>query len=143
MNQKVDHVRPFLAACVLAASLWTAGPSSASAQTQLRDPGYLRDVVSLSGVIGRAHAIRIRCNGRGDQHWRGFMRELLELEAPEATTLRRSMVNAFNDSYSDELQTRGRCNETAREAEARYAAEGRVLADRLATYFFPKPTQGN
>lgn len=104
----------------------------------LRSQDYLRDVVRLADVLGWAHGIRFVCNGEDDQYWRAHMIELLALEAPDRGALRSSMVNAFNAAFSN-AQARYRfCDSDAIAAEARYAAEGRDLADRLASHYFPR-----
>lgn len=112
--------------------------SFGAASAQARSQDYLRDLVELSGILGGAHAIRAACNGRDDQYWRERMSGLLELEAPEPSPLRRSMVDAFNRTFSFESERRLVCDSSARDGEAAYAAQGRMLADRMATRLLPK-----
>lgn len=97
----------------------------------------MRDTVRLAGVLGSAHGSRFVCNGEGDQYWRAHMIELLTLEAPNRGALRSSMVEAFNTSFSEAQRRFPFCDQNTVEAEKRYAAEGRDLADRLAAYYFP------
>lgn len=111
---------------------------TASASAQVRSQDYIRDLVELAGILGGAHAIRVACNGRGDQYWRERMSGLLTLEAPEESPLRRSMVDAFNRTYSFESERRLVCDSAARDGEAAYAAQGRIIADRIAARLLPK-----
>lgn len=94
--------------------------------------------MQLARLLGRAHSIRVTCNGRSDQFWRVYMQEMLDLEAPTQGSFRDSMARAFNDAYSSESAFRGWCNDAAVDAEAKYAAEGRVLAEGLAKYYFKR-----
>lgn len=103
-----------------------------------RDQNYLRDVVSLSRVIGSAHAIRITCNGVDDQYWRSYMQQLLGLESPNRSSLRTSMVEAFNRGYQLEERRHRFCDDDALAAEAAYAAQGRELSEDLAAHYFPR-----
>ena len=112
--------------------------NAVAAHAQARSQDYIRDLVELAGILGGAHAIRVACNGRGDQYWRERMSGLLELEAPEASPLRRSMVDAFNRTYGFESERRLVCDSSARDGEIAYAAQGRMIADRMAARLLPK-----
>ena len=101
-----------------------------------RSGQYLSDALRLSRLLGRAHAIRVKCNGRSDQFWRLYMQEMLDLEAPNQGSFRDSMARAFNDAYTSESRMRPWCDDAAVAAEATYAAEGRELAEGLARFYF-------
>lgn len=121
---------------VIGLSLW---PAVVSAQElPLRDQSYIRDAVQLADLLGSAHGVRYVCNGQDDQYWRGHMIELLRLEAPDRGALRTSLVRAFNNAFSNAQQRYPVCDTRAVDAEARFAEEGRDLADRLAAYYFPR-----
>ena len=115
------------------------------ASAQVRTQEYLRDLVQLSNVLGGAHAIRVACNGRNDQYWRGHMMNLLNLEAPDRSQLRSSMVDAFNRAYQVESARHPTCDSDAVAAEAAYSTQGREISDRLAQSLLPKkaPSQRN
>lgn len=119
-----------------------AVPASSAAQEANERPlpqrsgQYLSDVVTMSRLLGRAHAIRVTCNGRDDQFWRLYMQEMLDIEAPNQGGLRQSMAGAFNDAYTSEARVRQWCDEAAVKAEAQYASQGRGIAERLAKYYF-------
>ena len=130
MKQHVFH------AALVSALLFAA--SSAAQGDPPRTQDMMRDAIGLSSTLGRVHAIRTTCRGNNDQYWREQMKELLSLEAPNSSALRRSMTNAFNDAYQRERRLRSVCDEGAREAEAAYAAEGRRLSDALAAAYLPK-----
>ena len=130
-----------LAACLSVASAVGTVPSSAAQEANerplpTRSGQYLSDALKLSRLLGRAHAIRVKCNGRSDQFWRLYMQEMLDLEAPNQGSLRDSMARAFNDAYTAESRRRTWCDDAAVAAEAAYASEGRTLAERLARYYF-------
>ena len=109
----------------------------ASAQTTVRSQDYFRDVTALAEVLGKAHAIRVVCNGRNDQYWRSYMLRLLELEAPYQGGLRRSLVNGFNAGFSWGGDMHRVCDGSAANAEKAYAAEGRDLSARLVQANIP------
>ena len=141
MAKQLKHV--VLAGVFALASAAGLSPSSygqASAETEpplpKRSSEYLGDALSLSRLLGRAHAIRVTCNGRTDQFWRLYMQEMLDLEAPNRGGLRDAMARAFNDAYTSESAVRSFCDEAAVTAEALYASRGRELAEGLAQHYF-------
>lgn len=103
----------------------------------IRSQDYFRDVTTLSENLGKAHAVRVVCNGRDDQYWRGYMQRLLQLEAPSSGGLRRSMVNAFNAGFSTGQAVHTSCSPDTVAAEKRYATTGRDLARRLTSANIP------
>lgn len=118
-----------------------AGASPATAQGQgvpVRTPDYFRDAASLARILGECHAVRYTCNGVDDQYWRVRMKDLLDLEAPAAGGFRSSLVNAFNNGFQSARARYPYCDEAAVEAEAAFAADGQVIAERLARHYFPK-----
>jgi uncharacterized protein (TIGR02301 family) len=115
-----------------------AGTSAAQSGLPARGPDYFRDAADLAAILGSAHAIRVRCNGRDDQYWRRYMSDMLSYEAPEAGNLRTSLVREFNDAFSDVSREYLVCDTDAVAAEARYAERGQEIATRLATHYFPK-----
>lgn len=124
-------------ALVLSLAL-ASGTSAAQSGLPARGPDYFRDAADLARVLGSAHAIRVRCNGRDDQYWRRYMADMLAYEAPEPGSLRSSLVREFNDAFSDVSDDFRICDSTAIAAEARYAESGQEIATRLATHYFPK-----
>ncbi|MHA7898972.1 MAG: TIGR02301 family protein [Henriciella sp.] len=135
MYQKLPH-RPLLVSLVLALMvLLPALP--AQSQSRVPDQDYFRDVTALAEVLGKAHAIRVACNGRNDQYWRSYMLRLLELEAPYQGGLRRSLVNGFNAGFSWGSDLHPVCDGNAVNAEKAFAAEGRDLSARLVQANIP------
>ncbi|MEM8615789.1 MAG: TIGR02301 family protein [Pseudomonadota bacterium] len=149
MSDNTRIVR-LIALGLLAVGLPASTPSL-SAQTVIgRDQSYFQDVVSLSEVLGKAHAVRLVCNGVTDQYWRTYMQNLLDLEAPYQGGLRTSMVNAFNGGYSATENRFPSCTPKAVDAEKSFAEDGEQLAYRLAAANIPgntepttQPEQGN
>lgn len=139
MAKQLKHI--VLSALLTIANV-VGGTASSVAQDTTERPlptrsgQYLSDAVKLSRLLGRAHAIRVACNGRSDQFWRLYMQEMLDLEAPDQGSLRQSMARAFNDSFTTEANVRKWCDDAAVAAEAQYAAQGRAIAERLARYYF-------
>lgn len=140
MNQKLSHLRlPFCTAALAACLCFTALLPAHAQQGQsfVRDQDYFRDVIGLSEVLGKAHAVRIACNGRNDQYWRSYMQRLLDLEAAYGGGLRTSMANAFNAGYSTTEAQFPTCTQDAVEAEKGYAIDGQTYANRLAASNIP------
>ncbi len=86
----------------------------------------------LAQTLGRAHAVRVLCNGRADQHWRNFVQELIDVEAPRSETMRSRIVNDFNYGFTSEQNRLGGCRRDARSIEVAYADAGQRLAASLA-----------
>ncbi len=110
---------------------------AANGQSVTRSQDYFRDIITLSETLGKAHSVRVVCNGRNDQYWRSYMQRLLELEAPYQGGLRRSMVNGFNAGFSTGDARHPVCDSTAVAAEKVYAEEGQTLTNRLAAENIP------
>lgn len=142
MNQKLVHVFLVLIGWLilsLIVSVHSHAQSSIEEQElPVRDQTYIRNLVALSEVIGSAHAVRVRCNGDNDQYWRSYMVQILGIEAPDRSSLRRSMVDSFNRGFQKENRARFRCDAGANEIEARYAADGQRLSEQLAAHYFPR-----
>lgn len=123
---------------LLLSALILGGASAAETGIPLRGPDYFRDAADLAGVLGSAHAIRVRCNGRDDQYWRQYMADMLSYEAPERGNLRSSLVAQFNEGYQDTSVQYLKCDNRAVEAEARFARQGQEISERMAMHYFPK-----
>jgi uncharacterized protein (TIGR02301 family) len=135
MYQQVPHRRVLLALSLLVLALVPALP--ANGQSRMPSQDYFRDVTALAEVLGKAHAIRVACNGRNDQYWRSYMLRLLELEAPYQGGLRRSLVNGFNAGFSWGSDLHPDCDGNAKTAEQAYAETGRDLSARLVQLNIP------
>lgn len=143
MAKQLKHL---ILAGLLASGSALSFVSSSAAQESTRNEAplpqrsgkYYSDALQLARLLGRAHAIRVTCNGRSDQFWRVYMQEMLDLEAPSQGSFRDSMARAFNDAYSSESSFRNWCNDAAIAAEANYAARGRVIAEGLAKFYFQR-----
>jgi uncharacterized protein (TIGR02301 family) len=108
----------------LAVALLSAAP--ASAQAPVGPP--LQTLIELASAIGEAHAIQTICNGDGDQTWRNWMMNLLDLEAP-ANPRRSQLTSAFNRGYRS--QNARSCTPDMVAEQARIAARGRALAESV------------
>ena len=137
--------RSSLLAILLGITLPATSNAQTNAATQApptRDQNYLRDLVSLTEIIGSAHAVRARCNGPDDQFWRTYMIQILGLEAPFQGNLRSQLVSGFNRGFERENAVPIGCDSTANEREARYAIDGQRLAANLAAFYFPERANG-
>ena len=135
MNQKLPHPRLLAVALLVLSVVLPALPAQSQSRVQTQD--YFRDVIALAEVLGKAHAIRVVCNGRNDQYWRSYMLRLLELEAPYQGGMRRSLVNGFNAGFSWGSDLHPVCDGNAVNAEKAFATEGRDLSARLVQLNIP------
>ncbi len=114
-----------------------AGASFDAAAQRARSQDYLQTVIDLSGVLGKAHAMRVACNGNSDQYWRRYMVSLLDLESPHNGGLRSSMINSFNSGFSIASADHEVCSNLSIADEKKYAEEGRRLSNELSTANIP------
>ena len=126
-----------IAHALAAASMLAGSVSSAHGQSMIRDQDYMRDVIALADTLGRAHGIRVLCNGNADQYWRRHMVRLLDMEAPNPGGLRQSMIEGFNAGFSYAGRIHRQCNSAATGADQEYAATGEAITNRLATANIP------
>ncbi|MGE3143682.1 MAG: TIGR02301 family protein [Hyphomonadaceae bacterium] len=122
----------FFRLCV-AAVLITAPLAPASAQTPpaaSREGWSQQQMIDLAAVLGGAHYLRITCDGRGDQRWRNYARDLIA-RAPD---LRRPLSDAFNDGYRDQAARFPDCSPTAQQVEAELRARGLRIASALSAH---------
>jgi uncharacterized protein (TIGR02301 family) len=124
-------------AAFLALALLVAGTAGAQQQAEPRTPPdgpvrgedwYRAQLSELSEVLGGAHYLRILCEGRGDQRWRDYMRQVINRE-PEHNTL---LVEGFNRGYRQEEARFSQCDETSRQVEAELRARGLRVAQGLS-----------
>jgi uncharacterized protein (TIGR02301 family) len=118
-------MRPLLPAVLIAALLTT------SVLAQERSPAARESLVDLAYTLGQAHALRIRCEGPGEQVWRARMARLVEVEKPDEA-FRDQLFEGFNTGYLSAGAAHLRCDEEARAEAARVAGRGRDLARVLA-----------
>ena len=135
MYQKMSHKSLLPPAGIALTPVMFAAPVQSQSRVPSQD--YFRDVTALAEVLGKAHAIRVTCNGQNDQYWRTYMLRLLELEAPYQGGLRRSLVNGFNAGFSWGSDLHPVCDGNAVNAEKAYAAEGRDLSAKLVQANIP------
>ncbi len=115
--------------CVLALAASSAPALAQPAQPREQTPPdapvtgeawYEAQLSELAEVLGGAHYLRITCEGRRDQRWRDYMRQVINRE-PEHNAM---MVDAFNRGYRQEEARFAECNETTRQVEAELRARG-------------------
>lgn len=129
-------IRRFLFALAAAAAL--ANPAAGQQQQQ---PGpdetnlhgqdwYRGELVDLAEVLGGSHYLRILCQGRGDQHWRDYMRGVIQRE-PQYND---ALVEGFNRGYRDQEARFPICDETTRQMEAELRARGLRISQALGAH---------
>ena len=121
-----------LAAISLTAFTLLAWPAAA----QERTPAERQTLIDLSYILGESHALRQACAGAEDQFWRGRMQRLVQAEQPDAA-LDRRLKEAFNTGFVAGQTAFSSCTPQSRQAEAKAAARGRVLASGLARGMAP------
>lgn len=114
-----------------AAIVFSFAAASAPAAAQEREAaraGYEEDLVELARVLGRAHYLRITCNGRSDARWRTYVRHMISQESD----YRREITRSFNEGYRMEEARFPYCDEDAVQMEAELRAQGLRLAQGLS-----------
>ncbi len=130
------RIRTALCSLLLAAAL--AGPARAQqgdpqgeTPTLRGEEWYRGQLVELSEILGGTHYLRIVCAGRGDQHWREFMRGVIDRE-PQYNAL---LVEGFNRGYRNEETRFPVCDSTTRQMEAELRARGVRIAQGLSARY--------
>jgi uncharacterized protein (TIGR02301 family) len=127
-------IRRFL--LVLAAATVLASPAGAQQQpnpdeTNLHGQDWYRsELIDLAEVLGGSHYLRILCQGRGDQHWREYMRGIIQRE-PQYND---ALVEGFNRGYRDQEARFPTCDETTRQMEAELRARGLRISQALGAH---------
>lgn len=116
-------MRLLLALLVLGA----AGPVAA----QQRSPAIRGTLTELARTLGQAHALRVRCDGEGEQVWRARMARLVEVERPDVA-FRDQLFDSFNTGFLSAEAAHPACDGAARAKAADVAARGRDLSRVLA-----------
>ncbi len=97
-------------------------------------PGYERDLLRLSEVLGSLAFLRTLCAATDAPQWRERMAALMESEARDAET-RATIAGAFNQGFRAFAITYRTCTPAAQAASARYLSEGERLTRAIASRF--------
>ncbi|MGV6874415.1 TIGR02301 family protein [Pseudochelatococcus sp. B33] len=97
-------------------------------------PGYERELLRLSEVMGSLAFLRTLCGAGDAAQWRKRMAALMDSEARDAET-RARIAGAFNQGYRAFAVTYRTCTPAAEVAIARYLAEGERLTRAIAARF--------
>ena len=103
---------------------------ASAAAAQERTPAERQSLVDLSYVLGESHALRQACAGAEDQFWRLRMLRMVQAEQPDAA-LDKRLKEAFNTGFVAGQTGFPSCTPQSRVAEAKAAAQGRILAATL------------
>lgn len=117
---------------LLAASALVLAPLPALAQDPVpMAQAPLELLGDLAEVLGRAHAVRTVCNGESDTTWRGYMLNLMAIEAPSGPR-RATLTEAFNRGYRSQSRETSACTDQMPVVEAGIARRGRELSEAIA-----------
>lgn len=130
---------PILLIVVFPASVW-AQTSEPNAQAA-REEAEIRvesEMVQLNSIVeamamnlGQLHYLRTLCFGDSDQKWRTYASQMMDVEAPNDGTRRRSLIQAFNKGYYLEEERHKVCSQSVSLDVAALAENGRNLANML------------
>ncbi|MEN5082720.1 TIGR02301 family protein [Bosea sp. TWI1241] len=109
-------------------------PAEATAEPEAPAPPYEPQLLSLAELMGSLSYLRTLCGAREAEDWRERMAALLEAEGRSPTRKAR-LSGAYNRGFRAYAATHRVCGEGSREAAARLAREGEVLARALAGRF--------
>lgn len=109
-------------------------PQAAAPAARPQPPGYERDLLRLSEVMGALAFLRTMCGAADGPQWRERMATLMESEARDADT-RARIAGAFNQGYRAFAVTYRTCTPAAQAAVSRYLAEGERLTRAIAGRF--------
>lgn len=88
-------------------------------------------VEALAKNLGQMHYLRTLCFGEGDQQWREYMSEMLDIEAPGETDKQRELTQAFNAGYYLEKNRHTVCSQSVSADVAALAENGRSVSRML------------
>lgn len=112
---------------------------AAIAATQHRkreiDPAKRANLTALSRVFGSLHALRVSCEGAGDQTYRARMSSMLDMEAPIADFIRDPLINAFNNGFAEGGSGQRSCPSDKEIKEANMAKLGYRLSKLMVQFY--------
>lgn len=89
-------------------------------------------LVELSKWLGQAHYLRVLCNGRSDQSWRGKMQSILDRDSRADSAFRAAMIEAFNTGYTALERDYPACSATVKEVETQTMTKAADAANIVA-----------
>jgi len=136
-------MRALLVTALLLLPLSAAAQSAQTDEERLaaREAAELRieaDMVQMTSLVdalaknlGQMHYLRTLCFGEGDQHWRDYMAQMLDIEAPGDTAKQREMTQAFNAGFYQEKARHTVCDQSVSADVAALAENGRSVSRML------------
>lgn len=88
-------------------------------------------VEALAKNLGQLHHLRTLCFGVDDQHWREYMTQMLEVEAPGDIDKQREMTQAFNAGFYQEQRRHKTCSMAVSADVAALSENGRSVSTML------------
>lgn len=88
-------------------------------------------VEALSKNLGQMHYLRTLCFGAGDQKWRDFATQMMDIEAPNERARKRQLIRAFNTGYYQAESRHKTCSQSVSVDAAALAENGRHIASML------------
>lgn len=93
------------------------------ASAQERAAAERQAITDVAYVLGEAHALRVACEGRDSQRWRGRMDRLLALEQADAAFDKR-LRDSFNAGFTYQEAAHPDCDADSRAAYVDAARRG-------------------
>ncbi len=92
----------------------------------------LNSIVEATAMnLGQLHFLRTLCFGDGDQKWRNYASQMMDIEAPGDSARRKNLIKAFNKGYYLENDRHSGCSESVALDVAALAENARNLAGML------------
>jgi len=92
-------------------------------------------VEALFKNLGQIHYLRTLCFGSGDQKWRNYANDMMQIEAPDSQSRRSQFTRAFNAGYYQEQERHIQCSNKVSVDVAALAENSRNLATMLGDPF--------
>lgn len=102
------------------------------------DPLKRNDLMEISRILGAMHALRIACEGEGDQTYRSRMNSLLDIEAPSDIFIRDPLIISFNSGFQSHNGGNIDCPKNKEVTEVALAQKGRILSLKMADFYNDK-----
>ncbi len=118
----------FRVAFLVLAAIAMAAPANAQTAPPAPASPYSQQLTQLSTVLGGAHYLRVLCQGRADQRWRDYMKNVINREP----NYRNQMIEGFNRGYREEEARYPACDATATASESELRAQGLRIANGLS-----------
>lgn len=88
-------------------------------------------VEALSKNLGQLHYLRTLCFGPGDQKWRDYASQMMQIESRGDEEVQRNLIRAFNAGYYEERTRHEVCSKNVSVDVAALSENGRHISSML------------